>query len=322
MSHRTPLTFAESLESTLCRLNERQRSLLATGGTLASVLGFTGPALTGCDPAPVDEAATRAQEVIANGQTDWAQRMGLRERNMVRYYSEFWREFSGSGRYGYSGVTVFVKLRVQPVVGADLSYKKVGVVYREVGNPNPVTVNGYYFGRMSDGSEEWHVPITSRLRQGAFSFNAWYEDGKYGRWYDDNNGELYAISWNGEPGDFVTVRPDYAASMAKFTATGVKGQLAFSVIDLDYDKDLRFEWSTDDWKTKKIFGMGSAGDKNKLRWDSNQGTDFDRWLIDLDIPGSFPSFRYRLVYKHGVVSGADSVEFVGGGSAGYWMPKT
>ncbi len=322
MSHRTPLTFAESLASTLSRLSERQRSLLATSGTLAGVLGFTGPALTGCDSTPADDAAARTQEVIANGQTDWAQRMGVRDRNMVRYYREFWREFSGSGRYGYSGVTVFIKLRVQPVAGADLSYKKVGVVYREVGNPTPVTVAGYYFARMPDGAEEWHVPVTSRLRQGTFTFNAWYEDGKYGRWYDDNSGELYAISWNGESGDFVTVRPDYAATSAKFTTTGVNGQLAFSIIDLDYDKDLRLEWSTDDWKTKTIFGMGSPGEKNKLRWESNQGIDFDRWVIDLDIPGSFASFRYRLVYKHGVVAGADPVEFVGGGSAGYFMPKT
>ena len=322
MSHRSPVTFAETLESSLARLSERQRGLLATGSTLVSVLGFVGPALTGCDSAPADDAVSRAQEVIANGQTDWAQRMGARNRSMIRYYSDFWREFSGSGRYGYTGVTVFIKLRVQPVVGADLSYKKVGVVYREVGNPTPVTATGYYFARMPDGAEEWHVPVRSTLRQGTFTFNAWYEDGIYGRYYDDNNGELYAISWNGEAGDFVTVRPDYAASNAKFGAGGIKGTLAFSIVDLDYDKDIRLEWSTDDWRTTNVFGMGGPGESNKLRWDANIGIDFDRWVIDVDLPGSFTSFRYRLVYKHGVVAGADSVEFVGGGRGGYSLPKT
>ena len=66
MSDRSPPTFAETLESSLARLSERQRGLLATGGTLVSVLGFAGPALTGCDTAPADDAVTRAQEVIAN----------------------------------------------------------------------------------------------------------------------------------------------------------------------------------------------------------------------------------------------------------------
>mgnify|MGYP001000758832 FL=1 len=94
-SQKTPSTFAETLESTLSRLSERQRSLLATGGTLASLVGLTGPGLTGCDPGiaqpAADEAGARAQEVIANGQTDWAQRMGTRDRNVVRYYKEYWR---------------------------------------------------------------------------------------------------------------------------------------------------------------------------------------------------------------------------------------
>ena len=58
--------------------------------------------------------------------------------------------------------------------------------------------------------------------------------------------------------------------------------------------------------------MGGPGESNKLRWDANIGIDFDRWVIDIDLPGSFTSFRYRLVYKHGVVAGADAVEFVGG----------
>ena len=42
MSHRSPVTFAETLESSLARLSERQRGLLATGSTLVSVLALPG----------------------------------------------------------------------------------------------------------------------------------------------------------------------------------------------------------------------------------------------------------------------------------------
>ena len=92
----TGLTFSETLENTLTRLSETQRKAFAVGGTLASLIGIV-PA---CDPAGPAEPniASRTAEVIADGQSDWAQNMGLRDRSMVRYYHELWRECSGGTR--------------------------------------------------------------------------------------------------------------------------------------------------------------------------------------------------------------------------------
>lgn len=307
-------TFAETLEQTLTRLTENQRKAFAVSGTLASLVGLV-PA---CDPAaPAAEIASRGEEVIADGQHDWAQNMGVRDRSMVRYYHEYWRQCDGGSRFGCSSVTVFLKLAVKPVTGADLAYKKVGVVYREIGNPTPVTANGTYFSTHSDGMEEWHVPIKSTSYQGAFTFDAWYEDGHYGRYYDDNNGELYALTWVDPTSDYVTLRPDWASNTAKIDGTGIKGRLAIIVENLDYDKDLAIEWSTDNWATKNTLGMGAPGDTNKLFWDSNLGRDFDRWVIDLNILGSFTGFRFRIVYRHGIVGGADVDTFTGGGVNGF-----
>jgi len=318
------LTFAESLEQTLARLGDRQRTA-AVGGSLFSLASLLGVA--GCDPAAPPANATdvtaRTQEVIADGQRDWAQNMGTRDRSMVRYYHEFWRNYTDCGsRFGCSSITMFVKVAVKPVTGADLSYKKVGIAYREVGSPNPVTATGYYFGTHPDGMEEWHVPVKSFSHQGVFTFNAWYEDGKYGRYYDDNNGELYALGWTDATADYITVRPDFASSTAKITDTGIEGRLSLVIEDLDYDKDLSLEWTTDNWATTNRFGMGNAGDTNKVRWDSNISRDFDRWVVDLSIPGSFTKFQFRIVYKHGVVGGADTDTFVGGGATGYYINKS
>lgn len=321
------LTFAESLEQSLARLGDRPRTA-AFGGTLASLLGVA--LVPGCDPAPPagtgtagTDVATRSQEVLADGQRDWAQNMGSRDRSMVRYYHEYWRTYTDCGsRFGCSSITMFVKVAVKPVTGADLSYKKVGVAYREVGSPNPTTATGYYFATHPDGMEEWHVPIKSFSHLGAFTFNAWYEDGKYGRYYDDNNGELYALAWTDPNADFVTVRPDFASSTAKVTDTGIEGRLSLVIEDLDYDKDLSLEWTTDNWATTHTFGMGNAGDSNKVRWESNISRDFDRWSVDLSIPGSFTTFQFRIVYKHGVVGGADTDTFVGGGATGWRIDKS
>lgn len=312
-------TFAETLEQTLSRLTENQRTAFAVGGTLASLVGI----VPGCDPAaPVEtDAASRTQEVLADGQRDWAQNMGLRDRSMVRYYHEFWRECSGGSRFGCSAMTVVLKVAVRPMPGGDLAYKKVGVVYREIGKGTPITATGTYFSLHADGMEEWHIPIRSTSYQGVFTFNAWYEDGKYGRYYDDNNGELYAVSWTDSSSDLITIRPDWAASTAKIDASGMSGRVAVIVEDLDYDKDLSIEWTTDNWATKNTFGMGGSGDKNKLFWDSNLGRDFDRWVVDVDLPGSFTAFRYRVLYRHGVVGGADVQTFVGGGPNGFLIER-
>ncbi len=312
-------SFAETLERALAKLPVSQT--LAAGGTLAGLLGL----VAGCEPtAPADvatnlppESAALQQEVIAYGQRDWAQNLGTRDASMVSYYNESWRDLSNCNtRFGCLSITVFVKVKVRPVVGADLAYKKVGAVFREVGNPDPVTTNGYYFSTLPDGREEWHVPVKSSNHAGTFTFNVWYEDGKGGRYYDDNNGELWALRWQDDPLDYTTLSKDVAGSTAVFTATGVAGVLSFTVEDLDYDKELTFLYSTDDWATTKSFGVGAATATNSLHWTSNVSRDFERWQINLDLPGAFTSFRYKLVYRHGVVNGAKPVEFVLGGIPG------
>lgn len=316
-------SFAETLERALAKLPAGHT--LAAGGTLAGLLGL----LPGCDPAapaapdsPVGTAALQ-QEVIAYGQHDWAQNMGVHDPSKVSYYNEYWRDLSNCNtRFGCLSITVFIKVKVRPVAGADLAYKKVGAVYREINQDNPITANGFYFSTLPDGQEEWHVPIRSTAHAGTFTFNVWYEDGKGGRFYDDNNGELWALRWQDELADYTTLSQDFAGTSAVFNATGVKGTLSFTVEDLDYDKELRLVYSTDDWATSHTLGMGAATDKNSLHWVSNISRDFERWQVNLDVPGAFTSFRYKLIYKHGVVGGAQAVEFTLGGPSGLVLPRS
>jgi hypothetical protein len=282
--------------------------------------------LPACEPAapPTAPPATAAlqQEVIAFGQRDWAQNMGTHDTSMVSYYDEYWRDMSNCNtRYGCLSITVFVKVKVRPVAGADLDYKKVGAVYREVSSNDPITANGYYFTTLPDGMEEWHVPIKSSLHSGSFTFDVWYEDGKGGRYYDDNNGELYALRWRDDGGDYTTLSQDYPATTAVFDATGVKGVIGFTVEDLDYDKELQFQYSTDGWATTNTLGMGGATDTNSLHWVSAISRDFERWQINLDLPGAFTTFQYKLIYRHGIVNGAQTVEFTLGGTSGLSLPR-
>ena len=315
-------SFAETLERTLAKLPANG----TVGGTLAGLLGL----YSGCEPATPADLATGAppppaalsQEVIAFGQHDWAQNLGTHDPSMVSYYSEYWRDLSNcNSRFGCMSITVFIKVKVRPVLGADLGYKKVGAIYREVGQPDPITTNGFYFSTLPDGMEEWHVPIKSSAHAGTFTFNVWYEDGKSGRYYDDNNGELWALRWQDDPTDYTTLSQDFAGSNAVFDATGVKGVLSFTVEDLDYDKELKLLYSTDNWVTTNTLGIGAATDSNSIHWVSNVSRDFERWQINLDLPGAFTSFRYKLVYRHGVVNGAQPIEFTLGGSAGYALTR-
>lgn len=317
-------TFAQTLEAALRSLPAPVvPSVVATSG-LAAALGL----LPGCEPAAPgaavasDPVEQRGQEVIAYGQQHWYERSGRRDLSQVRYYNESWRDFSNcNSRYGCMSVTVFIKVAVKPNPAADLSYKKVGVVFREVGKPDPITSVGTYFGRHPDGYEEWHVPVKSTSFQGTFTFGAWYEDGAGNTFYDDNNGELYAMTWREPYNDYTTLSVDWGGTNARFTSGGVTGTLSFTVEDLDYDKELRFLYSTDGGSTWKTLPMGASGDKNKIYWSSDLSTDFERWKIDLDLPGSFPSFQYKVVYRHGIVGGAAPVEFTLGNTSGIVLPK-
>lgn len=322
-------TFAETLEQALSRVAHGSGTTLAAGGTLAGLLGLGA----GCEPAapvetPVADTATTQQAVIAYGQKDWAQQLGTRDTSKVRYYDEYWRDFTDcSGRYGCMSITVFVKVLIKPEWGAPLALKKIGAVYREVGKNDPITVNGYYFATRGDGMEEWHIPIKSSRHEGAFTFTAWYEDGKGGRFYDDNNGELYALAWTDAWRDYSTLRQDYPETTAKHVAAGgmaapgAFGTLAFVVEDLDFDKELKLLYSTDNWTTTETITLGTPADKNKLYWVKNLGADYEQWKVNLEVPGNFSAFQFKLVYRHGVTLGARPTEFTLGGTTGLVLPK-
>ncbi|HNK46096.1 MAG TPA: hypothetical protein PKL17_15025, partial [Pseudomonadota bacterium] len=85
--------------------------------------------------------------------------------------------------------------------------------------------------------------------------------------------------------------------------------LSFVVQDLDYDKVLKLVYSTDGWATSQEIPMGAAGSKNTLYWKTDIDQDFERWQVDVDLPGSFSTFSYKLVYRHGTGGGASPAEF-------------
>ena len=290
-------TLSQSLEALLTSGSVPSTRTVAVGSLLAAVSSLV-PA---CDPAaPAVDSVS--QGVIAYGQDDWVQRSGIRDTAQVHFYKEYWRDLSScNSRFGCRSITVFIKLRVKPTIGADLSKKKVGVVFREIGRADPVTAVGSYFATHGDGYEEWHVPVKSDAFRGTFLFTAWYENGAGGTYYDDNDGQRYAISWRDV--DWQTVAQDYAASTARFDATGVHGPLVFVVQDLDFTKALKLIYSTDNWVTSRELPMGAAGSPNLLYWKNDIDQDFERWQVDLDLPGSFTGFEFRLVYRHGTGGG-------------------
>ncbi len=303
MSDHTRRTFSESIEAALATATAPTARTFAFGSLIATIAGL----VPSCDPVapPVDSIE---QGVIAYGQNDWVQLSGRRDTSQVQYYKEFWRDGSAcNSRFGCRSMTVFIKLRVKPVVGADLSKKKVGVVFREAGRTDPVTAVGNYFTTHGDGYEEWHIPVKSDSFRGTFLFTGWYENGAGGTFFDDNGGQRYAIQWRDS--DWQTLSQDYASTTARFDSTGVKGTLAFVVQDLDYDKVLKLVYSTDGWVTTKELPMGSPGTANQLSWKSDIDQDFERWEVNLDLPGSFSSFQFKLIYRHGTGGGITPAEF-------------
>jgi hypothetical protein len=44
-------------------------------------------------------------------------------------------------------------------------------------------------------------------------------------------------------------------------------------------------------------------------WVADQFGGYERWQIDLEIPGSFQRFQYAVCYTHGIVNGAHPYEF-------------
>ncbi|HTJ44013.1 MAG TPA: hypothetical protein VL463_18030 [Kofleriaceae bacterium] len=280
----------ELFESALARLRRGVPIVVPAVGLL------TLPAQLGC----VDTSTGTIENA------DWAQYQGIRDTSMVSYSGTWWSDCTANTRFGCGSMAVHLKLRVKPVANADINWKRVGVVYHAPDDPTERTAVGEYFTTYGDGTEEWHVTATIGAQQ-IMLFDAWYQDGAGGTWIDDNQGELHVVN----PGPaYQVVRVEPWLNTATVGSSGVQGQLSVQVSDLDFDKQLELDCTTDGWKTVQRFGIGSPGEKNKWYWTE----DFpyggrERWKIDLDLPGATTRFEYAVGYRHGVVNGAKSYEF-------------
>lgn len=301
-------TFAQSMERTLARLKDRTSQLVHSGTVAGAVTLATLLGLPGCDNAtPAPSGDTPADPSLDNGKTDWAQAQGQRNPSMVTFAQSYWHEYTNpSGRFGYQGVDVIVKLRVKPVQGADLSQKRVGVEWHNPSMPSH-TALGTYFATQADGYEEWHVRMSLRTYDPhPVVFNAWYQDGKGNTFYDDNNGEFWAVAYDGA---YSVVRQDFSQTKLTVGPTGVKGNITLAIADLDFDKDLRIRYTTDDWKTFKEIRMGAQGAANTLSYTTKLGVGMEQWKADIDLPGPVSRLQYAVVYRHGIVNNASPVEF-------------
>ena len=283
--------FARALERTRTRT-----SLIASGSALASVLALGN---TACVDQPPD--------VGGHEQADWVQYEGQRNVEMVKYFGQFWAECANPNtRFGCGSVDVILKLRVKPVQGANLDDKEVGVVYRNPFDNIEQTAYGYYFQTWDNGYEEWHVRVSLPSWRDFFTFDAFYRDGAYDTYYDDNQGEYHVI--NAGP-DQQIIRVNTYNNTVAVDDTGVHGKVSLWVADLDYDKKIRMVATTDGWQNVLDFGMGAPGDKNSWHWvqDVYGG---ELWEMDVDLPGSdIQAFEYAVQYQHGVVNDATAYGF-------------
>lgn len=301
-----------TLEKALARLDGSLATLLRGGAVACALSLAAAPAVSGCAVTTTgeggdDDPGEASEALIGNGQSDWAQGQGQRNTAMVSYYQQSWYNYTNCGsRYGCSGLDVFIKLRVKPVAGANLDQKRVGVVYRTPGTSNLTTVTGSYFSTWGNGDEEWHIklPFPMAFGQALISFNAWYQDGNGNTFYDDNSGELHPIS--------IGTSPNAISQMGGFTnvtldATGVHGAISARVADIDPDKQVAMVYTTDGWQTSHWLDVGAG--ENQWHWVEDYGADYERWQVDVNLPGSFSAFQYAIVYRHGVVNGATTYEF-------------
>lgn len=292
--------------------------LVRTGALAGAIALSLGPAATGCIAPAGDETeeVSEAEEaVIGGGQSDWAQGEGQRNPTMVSYYGERWWSFTDCGsRFGCQGIDLFIKLRVKPVAGASLDWKKVGVVYRTPGSNDLVTALGSYFTTWGNGDEEWHVKVHLRSAQNLVSFNAWYQDGAGHTYFDDNSGELHAIAIGSSAAAITHL---WQNTNVAITPQGVEGTVSVRLADIDFDKQVAMVWTTDDWQTVGWMNMGSGA--NQWRWVEDYGSDYERWDVDVSLPGNFSKFQYAIVYRHGVVNGAALYEFWDNNGGSNWV---
>lgn len=304
-------TLTGALERAALRLRDRATWLLLRGGV---ALG-TSTALVGggCAELPPDVLEVSDETLLSSSVLSWAQERGTRSRDMVRFEGHTWRELSDCGfRGGCSTVTVFVQLFVRNVPGVSLDDKRIGLAVRQQGRSEPYNALGYYVRGASDGWEEWHVPVRMRAWEGtAFAFDAWYEDGVWEHggkrvWYDDNAGDLYPVTQYAG----AAVQQLWSADGVVVGPNGVRGSIDLRVANLDFDKEIAIVWTTDGWATTNLFGMGE-GELNAWYYVEalDSTSDYERWRIDLDVPGAADHFEYAIVYRHGLGDGAREYEF-------------
>lgn len=287
-----PESRSSLFDAALARLRRR-------GAALGSGVILTLPAAGACvDPSP---------DISAVESFDWAQYEGQRDTRMVQYTGQWSSTCQYNTRFGCGSVLVTVQLRVQPVDHADLAWKRVGVVYRSPEDLTERTAIGSFTGTLDRGDEQWSVSFVAPSSTSPIVFDAWYQDGAGKTWVDDNQGEFHIVN----PGPaYQVVRVEPWLDTIAVDESGVHGRIAAQVADLDYDKRLEVVATTDNWQTTLHFGMGSAGDENKLYWiEDLPWAGRERWQIDLDLPGGATHFEYALVYRHGVVNGAHTYEF-------------
>lgn len=244
--------------------------------------------------------------------TDWVQAEGKRDPSMVAYLGSWWSRYVNFGERGASqGVDVYIKLQVRWVEGANLDGKRVGVISHTVyGWDQPWTSLGSFshtFFQDGERYEEWHVPVYVRsFRPGSFLFAAWYQDGRGGTWYDDNEGEYHPLVYDGS---YTVIRVDPDTTRLRLTGTRVQGLISLLLANLDYHKDIRLVCTTDRWAHRNGYGMGEPGQPNSWHWVESLYGGYERWEMNLDLPATSDQFEYAVVYRHGVVNGARAYEF-------------
>lgn len=312
--------FLAALEKMLGQLDGRVMRLVRNGAMAGVMTLSAAPHLAGCMTAPGDldeseEVGESEDAIIGNGATDWAQQQGQRNPALVSYYKESWWTYTDCGnRGGCQGIDLFIKLRVKPVAGANLDQKRVGVVYRAPGTNELTTALGNYFTTWGNGDEEWHVKVHLRSWQNLISFNAWYQDGLGNTLYDDNSGELHPVAM-GSSAAAITHLWQY--TNVAVTAQGVQGTVSVRLADIDFDKQVAMVYTTDNWQTTHWVESGAGSDQ--WHWVEDQGADYERWDVNVDIPGDFQQFQYAVVHRHGTVNGAALYEFWDNNGGSNWV---
>lgn len=314
-------TFGESIERLLFRVKGTSGALLR-GGALAGALILSAPA---CDDGATSAACpdgTTDPSGYAAGKADWVGDQGQRNTDMVKYEGTYWHTYKECGnRGGCQGIDVFVKVLVKPQATANLDAKRVGVVFKATNYQGSfdATTTGTYFATRDDGWEEWHVLISRRSWEpGWFTFTAWYQDGSGATYYDDNAGERHVAAYQGI---YTVLRQDWQHTGLTVGADGVKGTVSAVIADIDFDKDLRLVWTTDNWATVNESKIGGIDQPNAWYWVEDVWTGSERWEIDVDVPGPVDEFQYAIVYKHGVVNSARTYDFWDNNGGGNYVVK-